>query len=268
MCATLVENKRRQIIYLFYKFASQQLQISKFSFLFRHVKLGLQIADCHVITCKEMGRSSTQSGVPGYSNTERQRNTSDRWENGFMAFSQSKLCSLSASHFPRRKLRITCSSETNNFACKLKTHYLFSFSKLHRAKLNFKHNPKTFCQFCVSRDEEYGNIDSGFPKVLRKPIGFIRSILPGGSWWSLSENREDEVKAAKPMTVLLALHRIWELVSDEKWVIFVAFGSLAISAVSGLEVLSPLYPQCILRVMLKNSSACFTHEVQLLYLGC
>ncbi|THG04242.1 hypothetical protein TEA_026572 [Camellia sinensis var. sinensis] len=69
-------------------------------------------------------------------------------------------------------------------------------------------------------------------EVLERWVIFMRSVLPGGSWWNLSDSNEVGSKAreAKPVTVLLALRRIWALVADDRWVIYAALVSLTIVA--------------------------------------
>lgn len=63
-------------------------------------------------------------------------------------------------------------------------------------------------------------------------IEFIKDILPGGSWWRLSSDHVEVVLTAKPVTVVRALQRMWELISEDRWVIFTAFASLILTAVS------------------------------------
>lgn len=72
--------------------------------------------------------------------------------------------------------------------------------------------------------------------ILKEWLSFMQSALPGGSWWNLYDSKEVESSgtAAKPFTVLNALRRLWTLVEDDRWVIYVAFSSLTISAVSML----------------------------------
>lgn len=72
--------------------------------------------------------------------------------------------------------------------------------------------------------------------ILKEWLSFMQSALPGGSWWNLYDSKEVESSgtAAKPFTVLNALRRLWILVEDDRWVIYVAFSSLTISAVSML----------------------------------
>ncbi|XP_027929087.1 ABC transporter B family member 26, chloroplastic-like isoform X1 [Vigna unguiculata] len=73
--------------------------------------------------------------------------------------------------------------------------------------------------------------------LFAKRVGLLTSILPGGSWWALPELREDGVE---PTAALIALRRIWELVADERWVAFVAVGSLVIAALSEISMPSIL----------------------------
>lgn len=68
------------------------------------------------------------------------------------------------------------------------------------------------------------------------PQNDIRISEAGDNWWSLSEHDEEEEQstAARPVTLLRALHRMWNLIETDRWIVFGAFGSLIIAAVSGL----------------------------------
>ncbi|GMY13287.1 ABC transporter B family member 26, chloroplastic-like isoform X2 [Fagus crenata] len=79
-------------------------------------------------------------------------------------------------------------------------------------------------------------------KVMEKGVGLVRSVLAGGDWWSLGEDVSNvEIKeAATPITVVFALHRMWELIADDRWLIFVAFGALLIAALSEISIPSVL----------------------------
>lgn len=136
-------------------------------------------------------------------------------------------------HFPRSKLALSSIYGANSLTCKTKSRFSFSFKSLQNANSRCHkrfelRTLKTSCQFSVSENGKYGNFDSG----LRKVFSFARSISPGGSWWNLSEHKQEDVEAAKPMTALLALRRMWVLISGERWILFVAFGYLVIAAVS------------------------------------
>ncbi|KAJ4823296.1 ABC transporter B member 26, chloroplastic [Turnera subulata] len=76
---------------------------------------------------------------------------------------------------------------------------------------------------------EEGGGKTEFQGRIRGFFEFLPSILPGGSWWSLSD--EVEVKMmAKPVTVWRALTRMWQLVARDRWVILAAFSALIVSA--------------------------------------
>ena len=56
-------------------------------------------------------------------------------------------------------------------------------------------------------------------------------------WWRLAERgveekEESTAAKAKPVTVLRALHRMWNLIEAERWIVFVAFGAMILAAVS------------------------------------
>ncbi|KAK8522516.1 hypothetical protein V6N12_056224 [Hibiscus sabdariffa] len=70
---------------------------------------------------------------------------------------------------------------------------------------------------------------------IRKWIDFLRSVLPGGSWWSFSD--EVDVKfTAKPVTVWRALARMWQLIANDRLVIFAGFSTLIVAAVIAVLV--------------------------------
>jgi hypothetical protein len=54
--------------------------------------------------------------------------------------------------------------------------------------------------------------------------------LPWGKWWSFDEDVELKL-LAEPVTVLQALTRMWNLVAQDRWVIFAAFAALILAAV-------------------------------------
>ncbi|KAK7339575.1 hypothetical protein VNO77_20252 [Canavalia gladiata] len=140
-------------------------------------------------------------------------------------------------HFPYSKLGVSHIPKWNTCTCnynKPQIHFLFSFAESGRSKTFRVRTPKTRCQLGTSENGEAG---PQFQNVLAKQIGFVASILPGGSWWALPEHREH---GAEPMVAMLALRRMWELVADERWVAFVAVGSLVVAAVSEITMPSIL----------------------------
>ena len=85
--------------------------------------------------------------------------------------------------------------------------------------------------------ESRGEAEGDFSERLRRWMAFVRTILPGGSWWSFSEDVEVRI-LAEPVTVSRALVRMWKLVANDRWVIFAAFSTLIVAAVSFKHVVS------------------------------
>lgn len=95
---------------------------------------------------------------------------------------------------------------------------------------NYPSQKKMFSLRCYRNDDDDSSIENS-----RSWISFIRSVMPGGSWWNLHRAEEVNYKfpsAAKPISVWHALRTMWLLVADEAWVLYIAFGSLTIAAVS------------------------------------
>ncbi|KAK8644197.1 hypothetical protein V6N13_123511 [Hibiscus sabdariffa] len=76
----------------------------------------------------------------------------------------------------------------------------------------------------------------------------FRRLLPGkhcvhlgavqtrGGWWSLRGVEASESSSAKPVTVWFALKRLWSLIGDDNWIVFLAFGATSIAAVSEISM--------------------------------
>ncbi|KAJ8439636.1 hypothetical protein Cgig2_021648 [Carnegiea gigantea] len=95
---------------------------------------------------------------------------------------------------------------------------------------------------------------------------FIRSVLPGGPWWNLRDSCEERTDDVKSISIVSALRRIWALIADDKWVVFAAFASLAIAAISEVSMPS-LLAACIFSAQ-KGESMAFYRNSQLLMLLC
>ncbi|KAG6426461.1 hypothetical protein SASPL_110684 [Salvia splendens] len=65
---------------------------------------------------------------------------------------------------------------------------------------------------------------------LKKWVKFAREIFPGGDWWRLPTEDIGDVMVAKPVTVFRALKKMWDLIAEDRWVIFTAFVTLVITA--------------------------------------
>ncbi|XP_010251085.1 PREDICTED: ABC transporter B family member 26, chloroplastic [Nelumbo nucifera] len=80
-----------------------------------------------------------------------------------------------------------------------------------------------------------GENNVGFLETWRRWVVFLRSVVPGGNWWRLSDDVE-VFTTAKPVTVLFALRRMWELVANDRWIIFAAFAALILAALSEISI--------------------------------
>lgn len=84
-------------------------------------------------------------------------------------------------------------------------------------------------------ENEMGNQEEFFKEKNVKVKNQFRELidkLPGGSWWNLSTDQIDDNLVAEPVSVLKALHRIWDLISEDRRVVFAAFAALLVSSVS------------------------------------
>lgn len=97
-------------------------------------------------------------------------------------------------------------------------------------------------------------------------LQLLRSILPGGSWWNLSDHPVEVVVGAKPVTVWLALRRMWELVASDRWVIFVAFFSLSLAAIAEISI--PHFLTASIFSAQSAETVVFKRNVVLLVLFC
>ncbi|VVA13317.1 PREDICTED: ABC transporter [Prunus dulcis] len=100
---------------------------------------------------------------------------------------------------------------------------------------------------------------------LRRLFAFLRSILPGGTWWSFSDEAQIRI-FAKPVTVVRALTRMWGLVSRDRWVIFAAFSALIVAALSEISI--PHYLTASIFTAQSGEVAVFRQNVRLLLLLC
>lgn len=118
-----------------------------------------------------------------------------------------------------------------------------------KAQLQFSASSKRFHLFFpvksasvngypVSKENDASFADSekvDLSEKLKKWIKFVREILPGGDWWRLSTEEAEDVVPAKTVTVMRALKKMWELVAEDRWVIFTAFLALIVTAVCSIQ---------------------------------
>ncbi|KAL9454776.1 hypothetical protein AB3S75_010224 [Citrus x aurantiifolia] len=87
----------------------------------------------------------------------------------------------------------------------------------------------------VPNNESNDNIIKFFD-YFQDLVAFIRQVFPGGSCWNLSDGQEAENPTAKPITVWIALSRMWNLIGRDKWIVLVAVASLIVAAVSEITM--------------------------------
>ncbi|KAF8408302.1 hypothetical protein HHK36_007450 [Tetracentron sinense] len=117
----------------------------------------------------------------------------------------------------------------------------------------------------VERERDTGENDVEFPERFRRWVAFIRSFMPGGSWWRFSDDVE-VVFTAKPVTVFRALRRMWDLVAKDRWVIFGAFTALIFAALSEISI--PHFLAASIFSAQSGETMVFHRNVQLLVLLC
>ncbi|TYH88583.1 hypothetical protein ES332_D01G196900v1 [Gossypium tomentosum] len=100
---------------------------------------------------------------------------------------------------------------------------------------------------------------------IRKWIDFLRSVLPGGSWWSFSDDVEIKFMA-KPVTVWRALSRMWQLIAKDRLVIFAAFSTLIVAALSEISI--PHYLTATIFSAQSHEIAVFHRNVRHLIMIC
>ncbi|XP_058093738.1 ABC transporter B family member 26, chloroplastic isoform X1 [Magnolia sinica] len=78
-----------------------------------------------------------------------------------------------------------------------------------------------------------------FVERLRTWIVLFLSFMPGGRWWRFPDHAPGEEEGAEKkmaVTVPFALHRMWQLVANDRWVIFAGFISLILAALSEISI--------------------------------
>ncbi|KZV17809.1 ABC transporter B family member 26, chloroplastic-like [Dorcoceras hygrometricum] len=118
-----------------------------------------------------------------------------------------------------------------------KSHLQF-FSSYKTCHSNFRTKSASVNGYPVSNDDD--NPSPGYAIValrdkVKRWFKFVREIFPGGEWWRLSSEEIDVALSAKPVTVLLALQKMWEMVAQDRWVIYTAFVSLIATAVCEIQ---------------------------------
>ncbi|CAI9756308.1 unnamed protein product [Fraxinus pennsylvanica] len=159
---------------------------------------------------------------------------------------------------------------------RLKSHYRILLFPHKNSQLQFFnsnrifHHPSSIQSVSVNgypvNEEEEGSLKGYEEGGLKKWVEFVRDILPGGEWWSLSNEGVDGVMVAKPVTVLRALKKMWELIAQDRWVIFTAFAALILTALSEISI--PHYLTASIFAAQSSKIAVFHQNVRLLVLLC
>lgn len=98
----------------------------------------------------------------------------------------------------------------------------------------------------------------------------LRTFLPGGSWWKLphEEGRGDwdqNGSKAVVVSVPFAFRRMWELLRDDKWIVFAGFTVLILAAVlqSALSLSLFFLPSILCLLWVDFPMAAFTYPISL-----
>ncbi|KAK6160257.1 hypothetical protein DH2020_003638 [Rehmannia glutinosa] len=118
----------------------------------------------------------------------------------------------------------------------------------------------------INKDSLADNERVELSEKLKKWVKFVREILPGGEWWKLSTEGVEDLISAKPVTVLRALKKMWELIAQDRWVVFTAFVALIVTAVSEISI--PHYLTASIFSAQSSTIALFHQNVRLLVMLC
>uniref|UniRef100_A0A6N2N3C4 ABC transporter B family member 26, chloroplastic n=1 Tax=Salix viminalis TaxID=40686 RepID=A0A6N2N3C4_SALVM len=153
---------------------------------------------------------------------------------------------LSSPHHHKNKQRLLIRTCWNPVRLDTNTKFQFSHHEDNRRRLLA---PKSSSSSSSSVNGYGGNIEQYYGSEqrvereegvelnerIRRFIEFLPSILPGGDWWSFSDEVQIKI-VAKPVTMWRALSRMWHLVAQDRWVIFAAFTALIVAALSEIAV--------------------------------
>ncbi|XP_073303069.1 ABC transporter B family member 26, chloroplastic [Primulina huaijiensis] len=112
--------------------------------------------------------------------------------------------------------------------------------------------------------QEYAQV--ALSDKLKTWIKFVREIFPGGEWWRLSSEEIDVGLSSKPVTVLRALQKMWELIAQDRWVVYTAFATLIVAALSEISI--PHYLTASIFSAESSKTALFHQNVRLLVMLC
>ncbi|XP_076943444.1 ABC transporter B family member 26, chloroplastic-like [Bidens hawaiensis] len=106
---------------------------------------------------------------------------------------------------------------------------------------------------------------AGVPERLLRVVRLIPAVLPGGEWWRFLDDVE-VAQNAKPVTLVRALRRMWELISSDRWIIFSAFSALILTALTEISI--PHFLTASIFSAQSGNVAVFRGNVKLLVFLC
>ncbi|XP_068665751.1 ABC transporter B family member 26, chloroplastic [Aristolochia californica] len=128
-------------------------------------------------------------------------------------------------------------------------------------------SPGTVSAFSFADSGVSSEKSNGFLERVRMGISVLRSVLPGGSWWKLSDWEEGQGEnRATAVTVSFALRRMWDLVAKDRWIIYIGFVSVFLAAVSEISV--PHFLAASIFSAQSGETAIFLRNSRLLALLC
>lgn len=154
------------------------------------------------------------------------------------------MCSLQpqfALYVQQRRVLVRNLHERLHFGPKQKTQFLFS-EHSSKKRFGFVTPVKSASVNGYPLHDNYSKErglegeDAELGEKFRNWVGLARDFLPGGSWWRLSSEDVKVEMAAEPVTVIRALQKMWELIAEERWLIFSAFAALIVTALSEISI--------------------------------
>ncbi|KAF5203572.1 Abc transporter b family member 26 protein [Thalictrum thalictroides] len=101
---------------------------------------------------------------------------------------------------------------------------------------------------------------------LSKGVVLLQSIGPGGSFWRFPNHAQVVNTTAKPVTAVFALRRMWDLVANDRWIIYSAFVALAFAAISEISI--PHYLTASIFSAQAGATTVFKRNAKILVLLC
>lgn len=146
-------------------------------------------------------------------------------------YKQQRLINNSNNNIPRRNIRLATNAKLRySFSKSSLTNRLRHFLPLKSSSINGYAIENNDNYYVEHYDREQREEKVELHERIWRFIEFLPSIFPGGNWWNFSD--EVEVKfLAKPVTMWRALSQMWQLVAQDRWVIFAAFSALIVAAV-------------------------------------